>query len=535
MAAPQEGLRYLDEASDIAAALQDATLAAYVLTNRGMLLVYTGARKAGLAELARGVAALEALAPADRARLRELQEFIGDPRDEHPYRGTLALFLVSNGCFAESRELAERAIADAPAEMATSGVGVSFIADAYFGLGQACEALGHPAQARRALVSARDHYRAVGHHFNVASTFLAELLVVIAYQTDDSVVLRQLADRAVEEEARSLGARTDVPLGMCTLPVLVLAGDWAEARALALAARSSRLQLPIRALAVLTGAQGDADLGWELVRDWLPSGPGTLPDEARFRSFLVALQLQCLAAALALDIGDLPTARAWLEANDYWLAWSGAVLGQAEGQLGWADYHRAAGDLALARECAVAALAHATAPRQPLALLATHRLLGGLDTTDGRYAAAQPHLDAALALADACAAPYERALTLLALAELHLATGDHPAAAVTLAEARALLAPLAAKPALARAAALAARLAAPLAAPPRADTLPFGLTTREVEVLRLVAEGLTDPQIAERLFVSRHTVNTHLRAVYSKLGVNTRTAAARIAAEHGLA
>ena len=44
-------------------------------------------------------------------------------------------------------------------------------------------------------------------------------------------------------------------------------------------------------------------------------------------------------------------------------------------------------------------------------------------------------------------------------------------------------------------------------------------------MLRLVAEGLTDPQIADRLFVSRHTVNAHLRGIYGKLGVNTRTAA----------
>ena len=50
----------------------------------------------------------------------------------------------------------------------------------------------------------------------------------------------------------------------------------------------------------------------------------------------------------------------------------------------------------------------------------------------------------------------------------------------------------------------------------------------------LAAQGLTDPQIAERLFVSRNTVNAHLRNIYGKLDVNTRTAAARLAAEYGL-
>ena len=71
--------------------------------------------------------------------------------------------------------------------------------------------------------------------------------------------------------------------------------------------------------------------------------------------------------------------------------------------------------------------------------------------------------------------------------------------------------------------------------PPATAALPFGLTTREAEVLSLLAEGLTDPQIAERLYVSRNTVNAHLRAIYGKLGVNTRAAAARLATERGLA
>ncbi|HET8630691.1 MAG TPA: helix-turn-helix transcriptional regulator [Thermomicrobiales bacterium] len=51
----------------------------------------------------------------------------------------------------------------------------------------------------------------------------------------------------------------------------------------------------------------------------------------------------------------------------------------------------------------------------------------------------------------------------------------------------------------------------------------------------MVAQGLTDPQIAARLFVSRHTVNAHLKAIYGKLGVATRAAATRFALEHHLA
>ena len=64
-------------------------------------------------------------------------------------------------------------------------------------------------------------------------------------------------------------------------------------------------------------------------------------------------------------------------------------------------------------------------------------------------------------------------------------------------------------------------------------TVPL-LSPREVEVLALVAEGLTNPQVAQRLYLSPHTVSRHLRSVYTKLGVPSRAAAAREALERGL-
>ncbi len=65
---------------------------------------------------------------------------------------------------------------------------------------------------------------------------------------------------------------------------------------------------------------------------------------------------------------------------------------------------------------------------------------------------------------------------------------------------------------------------------PRSD----GLTSREVEILRLVASGLTNRQLAEQLGVSTRTVDAHLRSVYAKLGVKSRSAATRYAVEHRL-
>jgi non-specific serine/threonine protein kinase len=73
-----------------------------------------------------------------------------------------------------------------------------------------------------------------------------------------------------------------------------------------------------------------------------------------------------------------------------------------------------------------------------------------------------------------------------------------------------------------------------LTQPSPQSPLPAGLTSRELEILRLVAQGLTDAQVAERLVVSPRTVNSHLRSIYSKLGVTSRSAATRYAFEHQL-
>jgi len=63
---------------------------------------------------------------------------------------------------------------------------------------------------------------------------------------------------------------------------------------------------------------------------------------------------------------------------------------------------------------------------------------------------------------------------------------------------------------------------------------PSGLTSREVEVLRLVAQGMTNEQVANQLIISPRTVDTHLTSIYGKIGVSSRSAATRYAFEHRL-
>jgi hypothetical protein len=105
--------------------------------------------------------------------------------------------------------------------------------------------------------------------------------------------------------------------------------------------------------------------------------------------FATSIEMQRVAAALTIEADDLNAAHARLRAYDRWLARSGSVPSQAEGQLLWATYYRAGGDTNQATHHALQAFSHANEPHQPLALLATHRLLGELDTEAQHFADAR--------------------------------------------------------------------------------------------------------------------------------------------------
>ena len=68
----------------------------------------------------------------------------------------------------------------------------------------------------------------------------------------------------------------------------------------------------------------------------------------------------------------------------------------------------------------------------------------------------------------------------------------------------------------------------------RPDQLPDGLTQREAEILGMIARGKTNPCIAAELFLSNHTVKSHINRIFAKTGSADRTAAIRYAREHGL-
>jgi DNA-binding CsgD family transcriptional regulator len=391
-------------------------------------------------------------------------------------------------------------------------------ATAYFGIAGAYAALGNIAEARQAYRRAREAYGLIGHHYMIGMAIEQELnVVVLPYLADDRAEREAVAAAAERSLARASGAMAAQSPRIARLLLLLVTGAWDEAQELATAGRASGIDLVAqRALAVLAYERGNADAAWEIVRALLPSGPATEPGTTFLATTLV---LQRVAAALCCDANDFAAARTWLEAQKRLLDWSSCVPGRAECDRAWAQYALASGDLSAARDHAIRALASATQLRQPLVLLAAHRLLGEIATVSGDAEMAGTHLAEALALAEACAAPYDRALIGLAQAEWHIAMGKFAEAGAAIADARAICTSLQATRALARADRVQAALAAhlPPACSPQHARRPDGLTRRELEVLRLIGTGASNREIADQLSISIRTIERHITNLYRKI------------------
>lgn len=148
---------------------------------------------------------------------------------------------------------------------------------------------------------------------------------------------------------------------------------------------------------------------------------------------------------------------------------------------------------------------------------------GAVEVAAGDALGALPYLRKAQQLWVRTEVPYERARTQVLTARALTAVGDDESARRELEAARATFRRLGARPSAAEV----SRLLAPPA-------LPAGLTARETEVLRLVASGHSNAQIAATLVLSEKTVARHLSNIFTKLDVGSRTAAAAYAFTHGL-
>lgn len=149
---------------------------------------------------------------------------------------------------------------------------------------------------------------------------------------------------------------------------------------------------------------------------------------------------------------------------------------------------------------------------------------GLVELVGGDPSGAMPYLRKARQLWTRLDCPYETARVRVAIGRACAALGDHSSAAQELAAARDAFASLGAGPAVADVDAQSGRR----------EAAPGGLTPREVEVLRLVATGLGNAEIAAALVLSEKTVARHLSNIFHKLDVGSRTAAAAYAFEHHL-
>ena len=149
---------------------------------------------------------------------------------------------------------------------------------------------------------------------------------------------------------------------------------------------------------------------------------------------------------------------------------------------------------------------------------------------------ARKHLEDAVDLWSRCGAPFEAARARMALGLTLSRLGRQREAARELEAAAAALAGLGANRERDRAgAALADVDAGSATAPPAGDRASRGgLSERELEVLRLAAQGFTEPEIAEKLIVSRHTVHRHMANIRTKLNQRSKAAAVARAADQGL-
>jgi ATP/maltotriose-dependent transcriptional regulator MalT len=158
-------------------------------------------------------------------------------------------------------------------------------------------------------------------------------------------------------------------------------------------------------------------------------------------------------------------------------------------------------------------------PELRATLLSTH---GRLELARGEAAAAVVTLRDALERWRALEIPYETATVHTLLGQALREQGDDDAAADAFETASALFD------------SIGARLDLRLVSDDSAPVWPAGLTARQVEVLRLVAAGKTNNEIATELFLSAKTVSRHLSNIFTKIGVTTRAAATAFAFEHAL-
>jgi DNA-binding CsgD family transcriptional regulator/tetratricopeptide (TPR) repeat protein len=405
-------------------------------------------------------------------------------------------------------------------------------ASALVSLGTAHGALGDDRAALEAIRAGRSLAEAVGDGITVGRSYLnaAECHEVHGR-------LAEMIDEAVAGEAATVRFGLDQTIGMAIRAMIasgmVDAGRWAEAdrfSAQAMEAKGNPRLWAMHARAALEMARGNLGVAEALLTDLLTLADGPIEPQVTEPAY-------GLAAELALLRGDVEAARrlvgtglervnrhggAFTTHRLVWLGWRAEADAATTGR---------GADPARAERLRAAQTPLRTVQEAGYQALATAEITRLEGTSD-------PDLwDAAAAIWEGMGARYLVGYPTLRAGQAALARGDRALAAQRLRAAWQIAHELTARPLLEAVVDLARRARIAIEGPVAGGghvTLPHGLTEREVGVLELVAAGLTNREIARKLFISEHTVGVHVSRVLAKLGVARRTEAAAAAYRLGL-
>jgi DNA-binding CsgD family transcriptional regulator len=506
---------YLDRALEIATATNDRLLEVNVTWARGTNRCYQGRNGLGYMRQA-----LDSGSDLDfEARTREPMRLL---QGEAIAPGVLAVWAALFGDYRQAFQAASDQFAGPSQNTFRSRFGTAF---GHGGRAYAYAALGRPEEARREFHALQETFQELRHSWAQAVHYYGEYIAVaIPYYTDDRQYREWLAAQIQPRWRDHVSGASPLPQLYGLIPALLHEGRWDEVHDLTLdrvSGASTYDYFGLYALGTVVRFRGRPGLAWRQVRAGVPEGPASPPDGTlRIETQL----LQELAVELALDANDLYLARSWLDAHGRWLGPAegehSQIARRADGLLLQARLLQRFGDIDGARALAESALDRATEPRQPLALLRAHRVLGSWRTDSRAFEAARDHLATSAHIARAAAIPHELAQTLLVQADLEAAAGQSAGAQTLLRQAAEIvdrmdLALL--RPDL-------QRIERTVSSTGSQRVVPALLTPRELEVLRHIVEGSSNRDIAGALSLSVRTIERHISNIYNKTGIQGRAA-----------
>ncbi|MFZ5816992.1 MAG: helix-turn-helix transcriptional regulator [Bacillota bacterium] len=376
-------------------------------------------------------------------------------------------------------------------------------------------------------------YRIQLRQYRLAASMAFNRLYGLLYYRTDQVGVIDATARELDELERMAMERSGdgtTPGGYSPLGIYqFIRGDWAAARRNLLEyyrrfPDEDRILRRIPA-AEMALAVGDLELSRSLLSLFRPHSPGEGPGP---HIIVNDLELHVAWADWYMAQGDRKMARAWVESADRWATHLGATLWRGPIERARAKLLFLEGDGEGAYATIQAALQNRRLGEPVYWQIGGLRLAGEIAAALGQWQEAETNLRQSLELAQRCRVPYEAALTQLALGSL---LPGLPDTRELLTAARESLAHLGAAPALREAEAALERLHGGGATPAQSSD---GLTDREREIVCLVAQGCTDKEIAAQLFISRRTVDRHLRNIFLKLDITSRTALGAYAVRKGL-